>query len=84
MADDWRYANDTEGPAEHRLAEHLAVMRANPPQADRSLEARIVRRARWQQFARGPLEVVEAIIAALAGAVRVFAGSGEPSKEERR
>ena len=84
MAEDWRNANDMEGPAEHRLDEHLAVMRANPPRAERSLEARIVRRARWQQFARGPLEVFEAIIAALAGAVRVFAGSGERSEEERR
>jgi hypothetical protein len=53
-------------PAERRLSEHLALLRASPPSATPELIARIIRHARWQRAIRGPLVLVGAVASAFA------------------
>ncbi len=60
--------NDDEperrAPAERRLDEHLAVLRASPPQPGQELAPRVLRDARWQRVVRAPLRVAGMIAAA--------------------
>ena len=51
--------------AQRRLDEHLELLRSDQAGPTRSLVARTVRTARWQQAARGPLRVAGLIAAAL-------------------
>ena len=44
--------------AERRLDEHLELLRTTPPAPGTSLVPRVMRRARWQTYLRGPLRVV--------------------------
>ncbi len=63
-------------PAPERgLAEHLALLRAEPPRPGSGLAARIVRRARWQRALRSPLRTVGMLAAALADGVRLLTGA---------
>lgn len=52
-------------PAEHRLAEHLEIVRSSPPHDDRSLVSAVVHRARRQRALREPLHLIGSIAAAL-------------------
>ena len=63
-------------PAPERgLAEHLALLRAEPPRPGSGLAARIVRRARWQRALRSPLRTVGMLAGALADGVRLLTGA---------
>jgi len=63
-------------PAPERgLAEHLALLRAEPPRPGSGLAARIVRRARWQRALRSPRRTVGMLAAALADGVRLLTGA---------
>lgn len=84
MTDDERFGENSETAAEHRLVEHLAMVRANPPETEQTLTHRVVRRARWQRLVRAPLEVIGVLIGALADAVSAFAGSHNRDPETRR
>lgn len=52
-------------PAERRLAEHLALLRASPPSTTPQLVPRVIRSVRWQRAVRDPLLLVGAVAAAL-------------------
>lgn len=60
--------------AERRLVEHLEIVRASPPRADRSLVRRVVRRARWQRALREPLQLIGAIAAVVVEGVAGLLG----------
>ncbi len=60
---------------ERGLAEHLALLRAEPPRPGSGLAARIVRRARWQRALRSPLHTVGMLAAALADGMRLLTGA---------
>jgi hypothetical protein len=62
------------GPAEARVSEHLALLRADGPEPPTSLVRRVVRSARWQRLARDPLRVVGMIAAAVATGVAALIG----------
>jgi hypothetical protein len=62
------------GPAEARVSEHLALLRADGPEPPTSLVRRVVRSARWQRLARDPLRVVGMIAAAVATGVAALLG----------
>jgi len=63
-------------PAPERgLAEHLALLRAEPPRPGSGLAARIVRRARGPRALRSPLRTVGMLAAALADGVRLLTGA---------
>jgi hypothetical protein len=55
------HANGGEG----RLRDYLEELRDDPPRADPDLAVRVVRGARWQQAARGPLEAIGLLLATL-------------------
>jgi hypothetical protein len=66
-------AEGNEGPAERRVAEHLALLRVDPPTAPTALVRRIVRSVRFQRLLRQPLRVAGMIAtAAVAGAVALL------------
>jgi hypothetical protein len=78
---------DEFSPAEHRLYEHLELLRANPPSAVPELIPRIVRRIRWQRAIRDPLIVVGAVASAIGHSLRLLAGppaSDESARPESR
>jgi hypothetical protein len=66
--------DDELSAAEKRLVEHLEIVRASPPGADRSLVRRVVRRARWQRALREPLKVIGTIAAAMVDSVAGLLG----------
>lgn len=51
--------------AERRLAEHLELLRAERLEPGVALARRVVRTARWQRYARGPLRVAGMIAGSL-------------------
>ena len=59
-------------PAELRLSEHLALLRASPPTAAPELIRRIMRRARWQAAIRDPLVLVGAVAFAIGESLRLL------------
>jgi len=62
------------GPAERRLDEHLELLRTSPPAPGTALVPRVVRRARWQSYLRGPLRVVGMIGLAFAHGISTLFG----------
>jgi hypothetical protein len=61
-------------PAEARLAEHLALVRATPPAGDVALVRRVVRAARVQRALREPLRLMGSIAAAAVDGLRGLFG----------
>ncbi len=72
MADD--AAPEQLTPAERRLAEHLDVLRADPPQPGTALVKRVVRTARWQGLLRAPLRAVGMVAAGIAEGLGALLG----------
>lgn len=67
--------NGELSPPEQALSNHLALLRASPPQPDRGIVARIVRAARWQRMVRRPVMATAALAAAALDGLRLlFAG----------
>lgn len=67
--------------AERRLDEHLALLRPGESEApERSLVARIVRRARAQQLLRAPLRVAGMIAAAVFDGVATLLGGSRRAR----
>ena len=76
---------DEFSPAEHRLSEHLELLRASPPSTAPELIARIVRRVRWQRAIRDPLILVGAVASAIGQSLRLLArppASDESARSE--
>ena len=67
-------AEDPAGPAEAKLAEHLALLRAEAPRPGTALTHRVVRTARWQRALRSPLRVVGMIAAGIADGAAALLG----------
>jgi hypothetical protein len=63
---------DYASPAEVRLSEHLTLLRNDPPRSDRSLVVSVLRAARWQRAARGPLLALGRLATALANGIRAL------------
>jgi hypothetical protein len=55
---------DDLSPAEHRLTEHLELLRAAPPTSP-ALVPRVIRRVRWQRAIRDPLVLVGTVATAV-------------------
>lgn len=53
-------------PAEHRLTQHLEVLRTSAPESPPFLVARVIRGVRWQRAIRDPLVLVGAVAGAVA------------------
>lgn len=87
MADEMRpgdHLADADGPAERRLSEHLAVVRANPPEASGNLASRVLRSARWQRLVRAPITLIGTLIGALADAFSAWSGARRERPGSRR
>ena len=63
---------DYASPAEVRLSEHLGLLRSDPPRSDRALVVSVLRAARWQRAARGPLLAVARLAAAFANGIQAL------------
>lgn len=63
---------DYASPAEVRLSEHLTLLRNDPPRSDRALVVSVLRAARWQRAARGPLLALGRLATALASGIRAL------------
>jgi hypothetical protein len=63
---------DYASPAEVRLSEHLTLLRNDPPRSDRALVVSVLRAARWQRAARGPLLALGRLATALANGIRAL------------
>jgi hypothetical protein len=51
---------------EGRLRDYLEELKGDPPRSDPRMSERIIRDARWQQAARGPLQAIGLLLAAVA------------------
>ncbi len=65
-------------PAEHRLIEHLQLLRTDAPIPPPPMVGQIVRAARWQRAVRQPLLAISAMAAAVGEGVRLLVGSRNP------
>ena len=74
-------STDGADPSEARLHDYLDELREEPPSTDPRMSDRIVRRARWQHAARGPLQAIGMLFAALAEGVSTLIGA---DREPRR
>lgn len=63
---------DYASPAEIRLSEHLTLLRNDPPRSDRALVVSVLRAARWQRVALGPLLALGRLAAALANGIQAL------------
>jgi len=63
---------DYASPAEIRLSEHLTLLRNDPPRSDRALVVSVLRAARWQRAARGPLLAFGRLATALANGIQAL------------
>ena len=71
---------DYENRGEARLGDYLAELNEDPPEPDPHLSGRVARRARWQRAARGPLEAIGLLFAALADGLSAFLGADRGSR----
>jgi hypothetical protein len=60
---------------EGRLRDYLDELRQDPPRSDPELADRVVRGARWQQAARGPLQAIGLLLATLAEGISDLLGA---------
>lgn len=59
-------------PAERSLAQHLELLRTEPPTAPGAMVTRIIRAVRWQRALRRPLIAIETFAGALRDGFRLF------------
>lgn len=71
---------DYENDSEARLRDYLDELREDPPAPDPHLTGRVARRARWQQAARGPLQAIGLLFAALAEGLSDLLGAKRGSR----
>jgi hypothetical protein len=64
-----------DGPAEARVAEHLALLRVDAPGPSAALVRRVMRSARLQRLLRQPVRVVGMIAAAVVTGVAALLGA---------
>jgi hypothetical protein len=69
--------DDEPTAAERSLAQHLALLRDEPPRPAPALAGRIVRTARWQRAVRAPLRVAGLLAASLTEGVGILLGRRE-------
>ena len=65
---------DEDTAAERRLADHLELLRAAPPEPGTDMVRRVARTARWQRLARAPLQVAGLIVAGVATGISTLLG----------
>ena len=68
-------SGDYANKGEARLGDYLEELGEDPPQSDPQLTGRVARRARWQQAARGPLQAIGLLLAALADGLSDLLGA---------
>lgn len=64
--------------SETRLRDYLEELRDEPPEPEPPMSARIVRTARWQHAARGPLQAIGMLLDAVAAGIAELFGDRRP------
>jgi hypothetical protein len=70
---DQEHFDEELSPAELRLAEHLELLRASPPNVSPELIGRIIASARWQHAVRDHLVLCGAVAGAVAEGLGLLA-----------
>ena len=71
---------DYENKGEARLGRYLGELSEHPPEPDPHLTRQVARRARWQHAARGPLQAIGLLFAALTDGLADFLGANRGSR----